>query len=246
MAETDLLVDGSRAMGVGLPLAAAERLSRFMDELVVWKGRMNLSGLSDPADILEKMFLDSLGCLRDEWIRAGDAVVDVGSGAGFPGLVVAVAAPLLGRPCWVTLVESVAKKVRFLEHVIATLRLDNAVAFNGRSESLARKPGCRESFDVCVSRGVAELRVVLEFMAPLVKVGGVCLAMKGPRAEAELEACERALKELGAVVETVDHYRLPFGGDSRSLVVIRKVAPTSDRFPRRPGMAAKRPLGSGR
>lgn len=241
----DLLVKGAEALGVAVPVPCAQVLVHFMDELSAWNERMNLSGIRDSGQVLEKMFLDSLGCWRGEWIRAGDGVLDLGSGAGFPGLVLAISAPFLGRSCRVTLVESAAKKVRFLEHAIRTLGVENAVAVSGRSETLGRDREFRERFQVCVSRGVAELRVVLELMVPFVEVGGICLAMKGPRVEAELTSCQGALQELGAVVETVHRYSLPFSGDSRSIVVIRKTVPTHERFPRRPGIAGKRPLGAG-
>lgn len=236
---------GAAAWDMVLPVPCAGMLLRFMDEVVAWNARVNLTGIKDPSEMLEKMLLDSLGCWRGDWIRAGDAVVDLGSGAGFPGLVLAISGPFIGRGCRVSLVEATTKKVRFLEHAIRSLELQNAVAVNGRAEILARSGEFREGFEVCVSRGVAELPVVFEWMIPFVKVGGICLAMKGPRVEAELVSCREALKELGAVLESVHRYELPFSGDSRSIVVIRKVMPTDPKFPRRPGMAAKRPLGSG-
>lgn len=242
----DVLVKGADALGVPIPVPCAQVLVHFMEELSAWNERMNLSGIRDSGQVLEKMFLDSLACWRGDWIRAGDAVLDLGSGAGFPGLVLAISAPFLGRRCRVTLVESASKKVQFLQHAIRTLGLENAVAVSGRSEILGRDPEFRERFRVCVSRAVAELRVVLELMVPFVEVGGICLAMKGPRVEAELASSQGALQELGAVVESVHRYSLPFSGDSRSIVVIRKAVPTHERFPRRPGMAAKRPLGAGR
>jgi len=200
--------------------------------------RLGLTAIC-PEEAPEKHYLDSLAplwLLGEEFLR-GKQVVDVGSGGGFPGLVLAVAVPSASF----VLVESSTKRASFLEGAVRAMGLNNVEVAAKRAEEIGKK-GMRESFDVAVCRALAELRVALELCIPLVKVGGYFIAYKGPKASGEIETAKNALRILGARIREVKTYSLPQTGAGRCLVVVEKVSQTPGRFPRKPGIPEKRPL----
>lgn len=234
-----ILAAGGERLSIALGEAEAERFAAYLEALLEWNRRINLTRITDPAEVAVKHFLDSLTCLRAAPFGRGARVADVGSGAGLPGVALAIARGDLR----VTLVEATAKRCEFLNHVVERLGLERVEVACLRAEEAGRQDDYRESYDVVVSRAVARIAVLAEYALPLTRVGGVFLAQKGPRAETEVEEAAGAIETLGGRVQASERFQLPEGGGSRVVVVIGKESPTPARYPRRPGVPAKRPLG---
>ena len=236
----EALVSGDPFPALGLGPEANALFRRYFSELVEWNRNVNLTAIVDPDEVAAKHFRDSLsvGKVIPDEALAGSSLVDVGSGAGFPGLPLKIAWPGLR----VTLVESVGKKTAFLRHIVDTLRLEGVEIHNGRAESLAREPRLRESFDVATARAVAHMAALAELTLPFCKLGGIVLAQKKAGIDEELKEAEAAISLLGGELDRIEVVDDVEPGDPRWLVVLRKVAPTPERYPRRPGIPAKRPL----
>ena len=238
------LVDGARTLGVSLTAEQQAAFQLYYEELIAWNAKFNLTAITDYEQVLIRHFLDSLSCLlaqeaKAALYRAGGRMVDVGSGAGFPGIPLKLVCPT-GR---FTLLEATGKKVGFLEHLIGRLGLRTVTAVKARAEELARDPSHREQYDLALSRAVAELPVVVEYTLPFCKVGGWAIAQKGEAGAAEAWTAEKAISLLGGELRRVVQVELPGLAENRSLVVIEKVHPTPGAYPRRPGVPSKRPLG---
>jgi len=213
----------------------------YCQELVAWNERFNLTAITDREGVFVRHFLDSLSCLKAlprAALAAGVRVIDVGTGAGFPGLPLKIVCPEMR----LTLLEATGKKVAFLEHVVRTLGLRGVEVIHGRAEELGRSPGHRERYDWALARAVAEMPALAEYLLPLVRVGGVMLAQKGEGAAAEVHAADAAIVTLGGRVRQLVPVELHGLAETRYLVVVDKVAATSEKYPRRPGMPEKRPL----
>lgn len=239
-ADVDALVrDGAAALGVSVTEETVARLRRYSAMLGEWNERFNLTAITDPAEVAQKHFVDSLSLLRvPECQGEGVSLVDVGSGAGFPGLVLAMA-----RPSWrVLLLDALGKRVEFLRAVASEVGAENVEAVHVRAEDAARRPEWREGFDVATARAVAHLPVLAEYCLPLVRVGGSFVAMKGPSAAGEVESAGKALLRLGGRVSGVDVLSLPGIEEGRSLVRIVKTKATPAEYPRRAGIPERRPL----
>lgn len=240
---------GAETLGLRLTreqLAAFETYHRL---LVEWNKRVNLTTIIERQEVQIKHFLDSLSVLlalessgdRADMVRWEETLrlIDVGSGAGFPGLPLKIV-----RPAWrVTLLESVGKRAAFLEQVVSELGLVEVVVIQGRAEELGRKRDHREGYDVAVARAVAELRVLAEYALPLCRVGGIFVAQKGATLEPELNRAQGAMEALGGRLDAVIPVRLATLDRPRHLVRILKVRLTPEQYPRRPGVPKKRPLG---
>ncbi|WP_211204574.1 16S rRNA (guanine(527)-N(7))-methyltransferase RsmG [Ammonifex degensii] len=228
---------GLAAFGLSLPPGAQEKMGRHFALLSLWGRRSSLTAIRGAEEAAILHYLDSLAPLAHLPPPEGPCI-DVGSGAGFPGVPLALALPEVEF----VLLEATRKKVEFLRRVIEEISLPNCRAVWGRAEEYGKIAGYRESFAWVVARAVAPLRELAEYTLPFVRLGGVFLAYKGPRGEAELAEAVRALSLLGGEVAEVWQYFLP-GGERRQLLVVRKVSPTPALYPRRPGLARKRPLG---
>lgn len=211
------------------------RFSRYADLLVEWNEKINLTAITDPAGITEKHFLDSV--LPYEWVDTpnGASVIDVGTGAGFPGIPLKI----MRDDIRLTLLDSLNKRINFLNTVCSDIGV-TAECIHGRAEDMGTSQ-LREKFDVATARAVARLSVLCEYCLPLVKVGGVFVALKGSSGIDEIKDAENAIKKLGGKLETVKEYCLPCG-DGRTLVVVKKVAPTPKGYPRPKGKMNKNPL----
>ncbi|MCG0277063.1 MAG: 16S rRNA (guanine(527)-N(7))-methyltransferase RsmG [Thermanaeromonas sp.] len=224
--------------GLTLEEERALLLYRYGKMLKEAGSRFNVTGVKEEKEIWRKHFLDSLLLFFAVEVPPGARVVDIGTGAGIPGLVIKIYRPDLE----VSLVDSNRKRLGFVQGVVKELGLEDVECVVARVEELGRRKGWRECFDLALARAVAELRVLVEYGLPLLKMGGRLAAYKGPRAEEEVERAGRALDTIGGTVEKMWRGRLPDGGEERRIVVIRKVAATSSEWPRRVGIPAKRPL----
>jgi 16S rRNA (guanine527-N7)-methyltransferase len=217
----------------------------YARELAEWNEKFNLTAIRNPADVEIKHFADSVSCLGAMRLFNNGAsanslrMVDVGTGAGFPSLPLKIMCPEMR----LTLVESVGKKVTFLNHMVEVLKLKDVEVVQGRAEDLGRETAHRERYDWAVARAVAEMRTLLEYLLPLVKKGGKVLAQKGESAPAEAQAAEHAAKLLGGTLEKIMPVELPGVVEARYLVVFGKVSATPQRYPRRTGLPGKEPLG---
>lgn len=233
------VIEGARQLDIQLQPGAATLLVTLLEQVLAANERFNLTAVKDPYEAIDVHILDSLAGLRVlDRLSPVSPLVDIGTGAGFPGLVLACA-----RSGWrFVLVDATRKKARFVQQMAALLTLDTVAVIWDRVENMGRKESFRERFQVALARAVAPLAVLVELALPLVTVGGAMLAYKGPNVAEELEQAENALEILGGEVVGLECYDIPFRGRRRHLVLIRKTAPTPPEFPRRPGIPAKRPL----
>ena len=225
---------------VTLPGEAIDDFQVYLDELSHWNQKFNLTALKEPKHIALGHFADSISpMILDMVFEANHArVIDIGSGAGFPGLPLKIV-----NPDWrLSLVESVGKKCEFLRSVISSMELNHADVHYKRSEELGNEKDHREQYDFAFARALSSLSTLIEYGLPFLKVGGCLVAHRGRTAADEASRVNTALQELGGALEAIRHYEIPEIGGSRALIVIRKVRPTSKHYPRRTGVASKRPL----
>jgi 16S rRNA (guanine527-N7)-methyltransferase len=233
-----MIQQAQSCFGIQLNANQAAALTVYEQELLEWNGKFNLTAIRDTEGIRTKHFLDSMSCAlawRDQPPRS---LVDVGTGAGFPGLVLKILYPGMA----LTLVESVGKKASFCQHMVEKLALEEVTVLTARAEEAGQMPRHREKYDWAVARAVANLPVLAELLLPLVRVGGAMLAQKGEGAPAETQSAEKALKLLGGSLRQLIPVALPGVVEERTLVVVDKVAATPPAYPRRAGVPAKKPL----
>jgi len=248
------LEDGARQLGLSLTAEHLALFQRYYEDLVLWNQRFNLTTVVGYEDVQTRHFLESLTILLAFPGWTGDVVgnqlpficrlqpwlvLDVGAGAGFPGMPLKIVCPEIK----LTLLESTRKKVEFLLHVIDHLGLKDVECVWDRAEAVGQNPHYRERYDIVTARAVAEMRVLSEYCLPFCRVGGRFIAAKGPEAESEVQSALGAIEKLGGAVRELREVKAPWQRETRILVVIDKVAPTPAAYPRRPGIPAKRPLG---
>jgi 16S rRNA (guanine527-N7)-methyltransferase len=228
----------SKLFGVHLTAGQLAAFRRYESELIDWNTRFNLTAIDHPEKVRSKHFLDSLSCLLAMRDTAKQRVIDVGTGAGFPGIPLKIACPDMR----LSLVESVGKKAAFCQHLVEVLNLKEVEVILGRVESLGLLPEHRQGYDWALARAVASMPVLMEYLLPLVRVGGRALAMKGEGAPAEAQAAEGAMRLLGGDLKQLVPVTLPGVEDQHFLVIVEKQAGTPEHYPRRVGLPAKRPL----
>lgn len=232
----NLLKEGVKEYGVSLDDHQIGQFLKYMEMLKDWNTRINLTAIEDDRDIIIKHYTDSLSILPYIENKAVK-LIDVGTGAGFPGIPVNIARQDID----VTLLDSLDKRVKFLSEVIGALELKNIRAIHGRAEDYGANKEYRESFDISVARAVANLPVLLEYCLPFVKPEGIFIAMKGSNIE-EVEASKKALEILGGTIEEVCEITLPNSDMKRNIIIVRKLRHTPTKYPRKAGKPAKEPL----
>lgn len=240
-----LLVAGCEQLGIALPATALAAFDRYYRELVVWNQRLNLTSIVAYDEVQTKHFLDSLVSLPLIAEELGATLplprlrlLDVGTGAGFPGLPLKLASPAL----MLTLMDGTQKKIAFLEHLKAALALADVTLVHGRAEELGLTPAHREHYDIVTARAVAPLATLAEYLLPLVRKGGLAVIYKGPSAPEEFMEARRAIQMLGGEAVRLAPVEVPMLAERRFVLLIKKIAATPANYPRGQGLARKRPL----
>ncbi|MBZ0296429.1 MAG: 16S rRNA (guanine(527)-N(7))-methyltransferase RsmG [Anaerolineae bacterium] len=224
--------------GVQLTSHQVDQFTAFNRELAAWNTHTNLTAITEPDEVRVKHFLDSLSVVCAAPMMPGMRVIDVGTGAGFPGLPLKIAYPDIH----LTLLEATGKKVTFLDHVVTVLGLDHVTTLHARAEEAGHMNGQRGAYDLVLARAVTRLPALVEYLLPLAKLGGRCIAMKGHTAHAEIKDSQRALSIIGGHVTAVETVELPGIEEPHYLVVIEKTAHTPSAYPRKPGIPSRKPL----
>jgi len=235
----DLLVNGAKQLGIDLSTNQVEQFMKYKELLQEWNQKMNLTAITEDEEIITKHFLDCMTINKAIEMDKQKTVIDIGTGAGFPGLVIKIAFPHLK----VTLVDALKKRLIFLEVVINELGLTEIECIHSRAEDLGKNKAYREGYDICASRAVANLAVLCEYTLPFVKVGGYLIALKGQKLDEELEQGKKAITILGGQLEEVVHTGVPFTDLDHKIAKIKKVKPTAIKYPRKAGEPTKAPLG---
>lgn len=231
----EYLKNGAAAYGAELDDRMTGMFFEYKRMLLEWNEKMNLTAITDDREIILKHFVDSLSILP--YVKGAGRIVDVGTGAGFPGIPLKIVLPALET----VLLDSLEKRIRFLEAVTGELGLSGAEAVHMRAEDAGRSETFRESFDIAVARAVASMPVLLEYCLPLVKPGGIFIAMKGSSGD-EVAASGKALEILGGSIQEVNDFVLPGSDMKRSVIIVRKVRQTPTKYPRKAGKPSKEPL----
>lgn len=225
---------------LGIELTETQRIqfNDFFELLVEWNKKMNLTGITEYAEVLSKHFFDSLTCIKglDDW--SNKKIIDVGTGAGFPGVPMKIANPTIE----ITLLDSLSKRINFLEVVSETLGLENVELIHGRAEDYGQNSDYRESYDGAISRAVADLAVLSEYVLPFIKIGGVFVAQKSISAMDEIELAKKAIGILGGEIRDIIEVKVPGIDIVHALVIIEKVQLTPAKYPRKAGKPTKKPL----
>ena len=223
---------------VSLTPTQMNMFATYEDLLIEWNTKFNLTTITDPGEIRVKHFLDSLTCLRVVPEQGNFSLIDIGTGAGFPGIPLKIINPSIK----LTLAESIGKKAKFCRIAVEELRLTNTQVITIRAETIGQDQEFRECYDWAIARAVAPLPVLAEYLLPLVRIGGSMLAQKGGDVDIEISQSESAIKTLGGKLDSVIPISLPNGMGERTLIHIRKITPTPEKYPRRPGVPKKKPL----
>ena len=233
-----VLEKGCENLGISLDEKQKEQFIQFYEYLVEKNKVMNLTGITEFQEVLVKHFLDSLACVKAVDLTKVKKVMDIGTGAGFPGVPLKIAFPHL-EEC---LLDSLKKRVTFLEETFDILGFDKIAAIHGRAEEFAKNKASREQYDLCVSRAVSNLSTLSEYCLPYVKKGGMFISYKSGKVQEEAEGAERAIELLGGKIKDICYFMLPDSEIERSLVVIEKVKNTPGKYPRKAGTPLKEPL----
>lgn len=223
-------------LGIKLSKEQAEMFFNYMNLLLEWNEKINLTAITEEKEVIVKHFVDSLTIAK--YIPEGASLVDVGTGAGFPGIPLKI----IREDLKITLLDSLQKRINFLDVVIKELNLKNVETIHARVEEFGKNSKYRESFEVATSRAVANLSTLTEYLLPLVKVGGIAVCMKGSSIEEELETSKKAINVLGGKVSNVFEFDLPKTDIKRNLVIVDKINKTPSKYPRKPGMPSKEPI----
>ena len=226
----------SKDLEINFSVEQLEQFFAYMNLLIEWNEKMNLTAIIEPEEIILKHFIDSITILK--YIKDNSKVVDVGTGAGFPGIPLSIMNPTLK----ITLVDSLNKRLIFLEEVVKELGLNNIEIVHSRAEELGQNKKYREKFDISTSRAVANLSTLSEYLIPLIKIGGKVISMKAAGAQEEIKEANNAIKILGGEIDTIEEFYLPQSDIGRTIITIKKKKQTLSKYPRKPGTPSKEPI----
>ena len=226
----------AKMLGIELNTKQIDMFYNYMNLLIKWNEKMNLTAIIEPKEIILKHFIDSITIKK--YLKANNEVLDIGTGAGFPGIPLKI----VEKNSKITLLDSLNKRITFLQEVINKLNLKDIRGIHGRAEEFVKQKGEREKYDIVTSRAVARLNVLLEYMLPFTKIGGSCICMKANNTEEELKEAEKAINILGGKIEKVDKIILPESDIERNIIIIKKIKETPNKYPRKAGMPAKEPI----
>ena len=233
------LEKGLKNLDIEMKENQIEQMMKFHDHLFSKNKVMNLTSITEWEEVVQKHFLDSLALVKAVNVKKIQSLIDVGTGAGFPGIPLKIAFPHLK----ITLMDSLNKRIKFLQEVIDICSLEQIEVIHDRAEDLAKKEGYREQFDICVSRAVANLSVLSEYCVPFIKIGGTFVSYKSGSADEEIKNAKKAVKILGGKVTKVEKFTLPDSDITRALVIIEKVKSCGKNYPRKPALIKEKPLG---
>lgn len=227
MENKQMLKDLSKKLNIDLTNEQVEQFERYQNLLLEWNEKINLTAITEENDIIIKHFVDSMTVSK--YFKENDKVIDVGTGAGFPG----VPLKIVDKTLKITLLDSLNKRINYLNDVIEKLRFDNVETIHGRAEELSRNSKYREQYDVATARAVANLKTLSEYCLPFVKVGGYFVCMKGSDIEEELSNAKSHIEVLGGKIEEIENFVLPDTDMRRNIIVIKKIKNTDKKYPRK-------------
>lgn len=230
------MIELSKKINVQLNDEQIKKYFEYMTLLLDWNEKINLTAITEVDDVILKHFIDSMTIFK--YIENEESIIDVGTGAGFPGIPIAI----MKKDVKITLLDSLNKRINFLNEVCCELKINNVETIHGRAEEIGKNKEHREKYDIAVSRAVANMSTLSEYLIPLVKIGGKCICMKGSEIEQELEQAKFAIKELGGKIEKVEKFTLPDSDMERNIIIIKKIKETSNKYPRKAGMPSKDPI----
>ncbi|MCB2361509.1 16S rRNA (guanine(527)-N(7))-methyltransferase RsmG [Clostridium estertheticum] len=234
----DILNEASNNVGLKFDQHKYDQFMLYKDLIKEWNEKINLTAIKEDEAIVQKHFIDSMKVFKFDQLKNAKNVIDIGTGGGFPGIPMKIIKPEVN----IVLLDSLNKRIIFLNEVINRLDLKNIKAIHGRAEDFAQEKQYREKFDVAVSRAVANLTVLSEYCIPYVKVGGYFVAMKGPAVEEEIKLSKNAIRMLGGQIEHIEKVQIEGSDLNHNLVIIKKISQTHKKYPRKAGMVAKDPL----
>jgi 16S rRNA (guanine527-N7)-methyltransferase len=239
--DENILINNAQKMGINLHKEQIKKFSRYLELLIQWNQKINLTSLKTPHEIIIKHFLDSISCIKviTKYINIEEiSIIDVGTGAGFPGIPIKITCPSIR----LYLLEARKKKTVFLEKIIEEMNFQQVEILDGRAEAFGKCPNYREKYDIALSRAVASLNTLSEYCLPLVRVGGLFIAQKGRSYNEEIDKALKTVQLLGGELIGVENVRIPFINQERYLLVIKKIKGTPLKYPRKEGLPQKRPL----
>lgn len=236
MEKEEFFNEMQKKLTIKLSVEQLEKFYSYMSLLLEWNEKMNLTAITEPNEIILKHFIDSLTILNE--INNNSKVVDVGTGAGFPGIPLSIANESLK----ITLVDSLNKRLIFLQEVIDKLELKNIEIVHSRAEDFGQNKKYRENFDIATSRAVANLSTLSEYLIPLVKINGKCICMKASDVEEEINQAKNAINVLGGTIEKIEEFKLPESDIGRTIIIINKQKQTPNKYPRKAGTPSKEPI----
>lgn len=238
MENKDILRKGIEELGISVNDKILQDFKVYREVLVDWNQKMNLTGIEEEREVYIKHFLDSISAITNNYIKDGMSIIDVGTGAGFPGLPLRICL----KNVKLTLLDSLNKRINFLQEVSAKVGIDDIEFIHGRAEDFGKDENYREKYDIATARAVAGLPVLIEFCAPFIKLGGYFVCLKGPNANLELEEAKKAIEIMGLeFVEKID-VKLPEFDLSHNILVFKKIKNTPEKYPRKAGKPSKNPI----
>lgn len=234
----ELLISGAKNYGIDLDDEKVEKFFKYMNLLKSWNEKINLTAITEDEEIIKKHFLDSISIVKTNLIKDNVSIIDVGTGAGFPGIPIKIVMPNVK----VLLLDSLQKRVNFLNEVIFELKLEGIEAVHSRAEDAARIEKYREKFDIATARAVAHMSILSEYCMPFVKVNGYFIAMKGPSIDEEINESKNAIGTLGGKLKNIIETTIPEYDANHKLIVVEKIKETDKKYPRKPSQIEKKPI----